>query len=149
VGGTPSPTPRPKVTNDPAELVLNATSLPADSEYEFGNPTTQKKQSGVSVNYEVTKNGSYAHQITIGLTRRMTIDGAVFDHDKLVEIYTSEHDATVEPLSFGDTGSLVSFPGERHAIVTYRNVVVHVMSYGGPADQAVAIARRQISELQE
>ncbi|WP_255197770.1 hypothetical protein [Halorarius litoreus] len=148
IGGTPSPTPREKLTDEPADLLLEPTSLSEGSSYNFTDPTTRETQSGQSVNYQVQEDGSYSHQVTIGLTRRQTIDGAVFDHEMLVETYTDEHDATVERLDFGDTGSLVTFSDEAHAIVTYRNVIVHVVSYGGPPEQAVEIARRQITDLQ-
>lgn len=145
----PQGTEQPTVSEQPADLMLDSSNLPEKSGTSWNKTRTDRRDSTLSVNYEVFRDGTLSHQVTMSLTRRMIVDGAVFDHDKLVEYYTEEHDATVEEISLGDTGSIVTFGQEVHVIATHRNVVVHVVSYGGPREQVIEVARRQVSKLQQ
>lgn len=148
LGGTPRPTPPPTVTDSPGTLLLEAAALPGDDATTWEETNRRSVQSGLSVHYEVYREGEFSHQVNLEVTRRQTVDGAHLDHRKLVELYEEEHDTTVGELGFGDVGSLVTFAGEAHAIVAFRNVVVHVASYDGPSEQVVEVARRQVQRLE-
>lgn len=130
----------------PGDLVLTTDELPDGPTWKQG--PTDYPDEGIGVSYEVFEDGDLAHQLSITLTRRPTLDGSRFDHDKLVETYREEYDASVTDLPHGKAASLATFGDEAHAIVAYRNVSINVGSYDdGPLARLREVTRRQVQKL--
>jgi len=144
---TPTPSGPPTFTGDPAGLLLDAESLPSGQRWEELG-TDRPEENTYSVTYQVFENGSRSHQATLELARRQTADGAVFDHDKLVELYRSEKDATTADHPYGDVATVATFGDEAHGIVAYRNASVHFSFYeDGPVDRLERLLELQTEKL--
>jgi len=146
-GSTPTDSPSVALFEAaPGDLLLATDELPEGPTWTQGQTTHPDE--GIAVSYEVFEDGALAHQMSLSLSRRPTLDGGRFDHDKLVETYREEYDAAVSDLPYGQPSSLVTFGDEAHAIVTYRNVSVNVGFYDdGPLDRLRAVTRLQFQKL--
>lgn len=147
-GPTPTPTPTVELFDaEPETLVLTADELPSRPRWRQSPPRSEGD--GYGLVFEAFVDGELSYQVSLGITRRQLIDGATFDHDRLVEYYREERDATVRELPYGDVASLVTFGDEAHAIVAYRNLSVNVGLYDdGPVDQLRTVTELQVEKLQ-
>ncbi|MBX0322269.1 hypothetical protein EGH21_04385 [Halomicroarcula sp. F13] len=148
VGPTPTSTPTVALFEaHPETLVLTRGELPSGATWE--QSPSNRRDDTFSVGYEVFVDGDRSHQISLGLSRRTSVDGAVFDHDNLVELYREEDDATATALQYGDEGTLVTFGDEAHAIVTYRNLSLNVGLYDdGPLESLRDVTELQVEKLE-
>lgn len=145
--GGSTATSTPPFQADPRALLLTAEELPQD--VNWGDSNVSQSSERVDASYEVLDGkGNYSHQISLSLARRPTVEGAALDHEKLVSAYRDEENATVEPLSLGDQGTLVGFDDETHLLVAFRNVSFNFGAYDdGPAEQLRRLAERQLDKL--
>lgn len=147
VGPTQTPTPTVELFEaDPETLVLAADELPDGPRWR--QSPSSSEGDGYSVGFEVFVDGELSHQLSLGIARRQRVDGATFDHDRLVEYYREERDATIRDLPYGDAASLATFADEAHALVAYRNLSVNVGLYDdGPLDQLRTVTELQVEKL--